>query len=147
MHSLGDNEPEVVFEPVRKSLLPMRSGVGMTEGGLYSDLAIAQFDRKDRYVVRPQIKGAAAFEIEPGVVPMTGQDTVLDAASLERETHVRATIVKREDTPAVINNKDRTMAAVQNEPALRPQFLKAACEHEFPARHVHQLTSSVLEPT
>jgi hypothetical protein len=73
---------------------------------------------------------------------MTGQDAVLDAAPLKRETHVRATIVKGEDTPAVVDNKDRTMAAMQNEPALRLQFLKAAGEHEFPARHVHQFTSS-----
>ena len=94
----------------------------MTECGLYPDLAVAQFDRKDRYVVRPQIKGAAAFEIEPGVVPMTGQDAVLDAAPLKRETHVRATIVKREDTPTVVNNKDRAMAAAQNKPALRLQL-------------------------
>ena len=103
---------------------------------------MAQFDREDRYVVGPQIKGAAAFEIEPGVVPMTGQDAVLDAASLERKTHVRATIVEGEDTPAVVDNKDRTMAAVQNEPALCLQFLQATREHEFLARHVHQFTSS-----
>jgi hypothetical protein len=74
---------------------------------------------------------------------MTGQDAVLDAAPLKRETHVRTTIVKREDTPAVVNNKDRAMAAVQNKPALRLQLFKAACEHEFSARHVHQLTSAL----
>ena len=112
MHGLGDNEPEVVFEPVRKPLPPVRGGVGMTERGLHPDLAIPQFDWEDRYVVRPQIKGAAAFKIEPGVVPMTGQDAVLDAAPLERETHVRATIIEGEDTPAVVDDKDRTMAAV-----------------------------------
>jgi hypothetical protein len=63
----------------------------------------------------------------------------------KQETHMRATIVEGENTAAVVDNKDRTMAAVQNEPALRLQFLKATCEHEFPARYVHQLTSSVLE--
>jgi hypothetical protein len=145
MHSLGDNEPKVVFEPVGEPLSPMRGSVATTEGGLHPDLAIAQFDREDRRVVRPQIKGATAFKIEPGVVPMTGQDAVFDAASLKRETHVRATIVKGEDMPAIVDNKNRTMTAVQHEPALRLQFLKAACEREFPARYVHQLTSGVLE--
>jgi hypothetical protein len=104
-------------------------------------LAIAQFDRKDRNVVRPQIKGAAAFKIEPGVVPMTGQDAVFDTAPLKRETHVRTSIVERENAPAVIDNKDWTMTAVQHEPALSLEFFKAACEHEFPARHVHQPAS------
>jgi len=31
---------------------------------------------------------------------MTGQAAVFDAAALERETHVRATIVERDDAPA-----------------------------------------------
>jgi len=118
MHSLGDNEPEVVFEPVRKPPMPVRGSVGMIERGRHPDLAVAQFDREDRYVVRPQIKGAAALKIEAAMMPMTGQNAVLDAAPLELETHVGATIVEGEDTPAVIENKDRTMAAVQHEPAL-----------------------------
>jgi hypothetical protein len=50
---------------------------------------------------------------------MTGQDAVLDAASLEREAHVGATIVEGEDAPAIVDDKDRAMTAVQNEPALR----------------------------
>jgi hypothetical protein len=33
-------------------------------------VAIAHLDRADRYIVRPKIEGAAAFEIEAGVVPM-----------------------------------------------------------------------------
>ena len=140
MNGLGDDEPEVVCEAVRKPLTPVRGGIGMTKHGLDPDLAIAQFDREDRYVVRPKIKGAAAFEIEAGVVPMTGQDAVLDAAPLKRETHVRATIVEGADAPAVVDNKDRTMAAVQNKPALSLQVLKAARKH-FPARHVHRFTS------
>ena len=119
MHGLGDDEPEVVGEAVRKPLTPMRSGIDMTDRGLHPDFAIAQFDREDRYVVRPKIKGAAAFEIEAGVVPMTGQDAILDAAALKREAHVRATIVEGEDAPAVVDDKDRTMTTVQNEPALR----------------------------
>ena len=119
MHGLGDHEPEVVREAVRKPLTPVRTRIGMTDGGLHPDFAIAQFDRELRYIVCPKVKGAATFEIEAGVVPMTGQDAVLDAAPLEREAHVRATIVESEDAPAIVDNKDRTMTAVQNEPPLR----------------------------
>ena len=91
----------------------------MTDRGLDPDLAIPQFDRKDRYVVCPKIKSAAAFEIEAGMVPMTGQDAVLDAAALQWEAHVRAPIVEGEDAPAVVDDEDRAMTTVQNEPALR----------------------------
>ena len=144
MHGLGGDEAEVVGEPVRKPLTPVRGGIGMTERGLHPDVAIAHLDRADRYVVRPQIEGAAAFEIEAGVVPMTGQDAVLDAAALERKTHVRATIVEGEDAPAVVDDEDRPVATVHNEPALRFEFLKASRERELLVRRVHEHTSPQL---
>src|SRR5262249_56024970 len=106
MQGLGDDEAEVGGEAVRKPLTPVRGGIGMTERGLHPDVAIAHLDWAGRYVVRPQIEGAAAFQIEAGVVPMTGQDAVLDAAALERKTHVRATIVEGEDAPAVVDDED-----------------------------------------
>jgi exodeoxyribonuclease V alpha subunit len=61
---------------------------------------------------------AIAFEVESGVVPVTGQNAVLDAAPIERETHVRAPVVEREDAPAVVDDEDRAMGAVHNEPAV-----------------------------
>src|SRR5262245_20109811 len=141
MHGLGDDEAEVMCEAVREPLTPVRGGIRMTEHGLNPDLAVAHLDRADRYVVRPQIECAAAFEIEAGVVPMTGQDSVLEAAALEREAHVRAAIVESKDAPAVVHDKDGTMATVHNEPPLRLQLLKAPRECEFLVRRVHDYRS------
>jgi hypothetical protein len=62
------------------------------------------------YVVRSKSKGITGFEIEAGVVPMTGQDAVLNAAALERESHVRRPIIEGEDVPAVVNDKDQNFA-------------------------------------
>ena len=70
---------------------------------------------------------------------MTGQDAVLDAAALERETHMRATIVEREDATAIMDYQDGAMAAVHDEPAFRLQFIKAACQDKFRAWRVHKL--------
>src|SRR5262249_3094059 len=128
-------------EAVRKPCMPVRGGIGMTERGLHPDVAIAHLDRADRYVVRPQVEGAAAFEIEAGVVPMTGQDAVLDAPALQREAHVWATIVEGEDASAVVDDEDRTMAAVHDEPPLRLQLLKASRERKLLVRRVHGHTS------
>src|SRR5262249_13478323 len=141
MRGLGDDKAEVVGEAVRKPLTPVRGGIAMTERGLHPDVTIAHLDRADRYVVRPQIEGTAAFEIEAGVVPMTGQDAVLETAALERKTHVRATIVEGEDTPAVVDDEDRPMATVHNEPALCLQLLKTPRERELFVRRVHEQTS------
>jgi hypothetical protein len=141
MHCLGDDEPDIVGEAVLEPLAPVRGGIGMAERGLHPDLAVAQLHRAGRNVVRPQIEGAAAFEIESGVVPVTGQDAVLDATAFERESHVRAAIVECEDAPTVIDDEDRTMVAVDDEAALRLELLEARRPHEFLVRRIHEHTS------
>jgi hypothetical protein len=72
---------------------------------------------------------------------MTGQDAVLDAATLKREAHVRATIVEGEHTLPVVDDKDRTMTPAHHEPPLRFQLLKAPREREFLGGRVHDHTS------
>ena len=141
MHGLGNDEAEVVGEAVRKPLMPVRGGIGMSEVGLHPDVTITHLDRADRHVVRPEVEGAATFEIEASVVPVTGQDAVLDAAALEREAHVRAPIVEGEDAPSVVDDEDRTMATVHDELPLDLQLLKGARQRKFLARHVHEHTS------
>ena len=75
---------------------------------------------------------------------MTGQDAVLDAAALEREAHVRAAIVEREDAPAVVDDEDRTMAAAHDEPPLRLQLLKAARSDEIRDWNIHGRSYPVI---
>jgi hypothetical protein len=130
LHRLGDDKTEIVCQAVRKPLAPVGGGVGMTECGFHPNVSIAYLDGANRCVVCPQVEGAATFEIEAGVVPMTGQDSVLEAAALEREAHVGATIVESE-----------TMATAHDEPALRLQLLKAPREREFRVRRVHEHAS------
>src|SRR5262249_61806744 len=95
VNGFGATAGEAVCEADGTPLMRVRGWIGMTERGLHPDVTIAHFDGADWYVVRPQIESAAAFEIEASVVPVTGQDAVLDAAALEREAHVRAAIIKR----------------------------------------------------
>ena len=141
MHRFGENKTEVVGQAIRKPLTPVGGGIGMTERSFHPNLSVAYLDRADRYVVRPQVEGAAAFEIEAGVVPMTGQDSVVEAAALEWETHVRAAIVESKDAPAVVDDKDRTMATVHNEAPLHLQLIKAARECEILVRRIHEYRS------
>jgi hypothetical protein len=141
MYRLGDDKPEVVGQAIRKPLTPVGSGIGMTERSFHPNLSVAYLDRADRHVVRPQVEGAAAFEIEAGMVPMTGQDSILQAAALEWEAHVRAAIVESKDAPAVVDDKDRTMATVHNKPPLRLQLLQAPHERELLVRGVHEYRS------
>ena len=143
MHRLGDNQADIMGEAIRKPLTRVRDGIGMTERGLHPHLAFAYFNTADGQVICPQVEGAAAFEIEASVVPMTGQDPVVDTAALEREAHVWATIVECEDASAVVDKEDRTMDAMHNQPPFRFQLLKARRERKFLDWRIHEHTSRV----
>jgi hypothetical protein len=71
------------------------------------------------------------------MMPVAGQDAVLNTAPIERETHLRAAIVEREDVPALVHEKDRAMAAVHNKSALGFQLLKSARAHEVRGLSIH----------
>ena len=77
-------------------------------------------------------------EIEAGMVPMTGQNAVLNAASLKRKTHVRTTIVQGENAPPIVDDEDRTMATVH--------IVKAPSKRKFLVRSVHKLSAVVSFP-
>jgi hypothetical protein len=68
-----------------------------------------------------------------------------DAAALKREAHMRAPIVEGEGASAVVDDKDRTMATVHNEPPLELQLLKAARQRKFLARRFHEHTLGPLQ--
>src|SRR6476659_7312038 len=76
-------------EPIFEPLTPMSSWIGIAEHRLHPDLAARpDLDRTTRHVICPQIECAAACQFEAGMVPVAGQDAVLNAAAIERETHM-----------------------------------------------------------
>jgi hypothetical protein len=65
------------------------------------------------------------------MMPMAGQDAVVDAASVQWETHVRTPIVEREDLSTLVYEQDGAVAAVHNKPTLEPQLFKSSGAHEI----------------
>src|SRR5260370_28050991 len=87
-------------EPVFESLAPMFDRIGVAENRLHPDLAARpDLDRTSRHVICPKVEGAAARQFEARMVPVAGQDAVLDTAPIERATPMRAAIVQRQDVP------------------------------------------------
>src|SRR5262249_56173253 len=72
------------------------------------------------------------------MMPIAGQDAILDAASFQRETHVRTAIVEREDLSALVYEQDGAVAAVRNKPTLEPQLFKSSGAHEIRGRVLHR---------
>src|SRR5262245_64953087 len=122
----------------------MRTRIRVAEDGSHPDFAVTDFGGAARHVVCPQIEGAATREIEAGVVPVTGQGAVLDAAAIQGKAHMRAAIVEREDTTFVVDNEYRTVRPVHDQPPLRLQLLEAARAHEICGRYVHQQFLSAI---
>src|SRR5262245_27517043 len=116
----------------------MRTRIRVAEDGSHPDFAVTDFGGAARHVVCPQIEGAATREIEAGVVPVTGQGAVLDAAAIQGKAHMRAAIVEREDMTFVVDDEYRSMRPVNDQPPLRLQLLEAARAHEIRHRYVHQ---------
>src|SRR6478672_8627056 len=73
----------------------------------HPDFALNDADRAQRHVVRPEIEGRAAPQIETGMMPMAGEDAILDAAAVQRKAHVRAAVVQCDHLVACGRNKHR----------------------------------------
>jgi hypothetical protein len=144
IRGLGDDESEVMCDALCEPPMPVPRRIRMSERGRRPVVAIARLDRAARYIVGPEVESATAFQIEAGVVPMAGQDAVLDSTPLEREAHVWTTIVEGEDAPAVVDDEDGTMATLHGEPTLRFQRFKAPHEHEFAIQCVHGHTPAFV---
>ena len=142
MYRLSDNEVEIMGEPVCKPLTPMSNWISVVEQRFHPDLAACtDLDGTGRCVVCPQVECAAARQFEARMMPVASQDAVLDAAAFERETHVRAAIVEREDVPAFMYEEYWAMAAVHYEPPFGFQLLKAAGAYEIRRRDIHSGSS------
>jgi hypothetical protein len=71
------------------------------------------------------------------MVPVAGQDAVLNAAPIEWKTHMRAAIVEREHVPALMHHEDRAMAAVHNESPFGLYLFQGARAHEVRGLSIH----------
>jgi hypothetical protein len=130
--SLGDDEAQIMSKPIGKPPMPVLDGMGIAEDWLHPDFAACtNLYRANWHVVCPQIKRAAACQREARMMPVAGKDTILDAAAIKREAHVRAAIIESEHVAVVVNKKDRTMATAHDKPSPRFQFLEGACAHKI----------------
>ena len=78
---------------------PMRCRIVAPEDGPNPDFAVTHLGGTGRDIICPQIKGTAAREIEADVVPMAGQGAGLDAAAIQRKSHMRAAMSSAKTRP------------------------------------------------
>jgi len=131
VHRLRNDQAEVMAEPVFEPRAPMLDPIAVAEHRFDPDLAaLPDLDGTARHIVRPEIECAAARQGKARMMPMAGEDAVIDAAAFEREAHMRAAIVERQYLPVIVHDENRAMMAVHNQPPLRLQLLNGARAHE-----------------
>ncbi|MEZ4635997.1 MAG: hypothetical protein R2856_13710 [Caldilineaceae bacterium] len=91
-HRLGDDQRQVALQPIVEALTLAIQRI-LARAQIHVDVAVAHGHGIGGDVVGPEIEGAAGTQIEAGVVPMTGEDAVVDTAPIQREAHVRAAVV------------------------------------------------------
>ncbi len=69
------------------------------------------------------------------MMPMAGQDAVLDTAAIEGKTHMRAAIVEGEYTPTFKDEEDWPVATAHHKTPLGLQLFKATRVNEIRGRH------------
>jgi len=69
--------------------------------------SVDDLQRVALHVVCPRVERVPIGEFEACVVPVAGEDTLLDAPLREREPHMRAAVVHRAELALVEENRDR----------------------------------------
>ena len=125
-HRFSRNQPDVVLQAVLKPADPVRFLVPLHRLWVHPHLPILHRDREAANVVGERVERAPTGEIEPRIVPVAGQDAVLHAAPVQRESHVRATVVHGVHLAVVVDHRDGMPAAGDHPAPAGLQFLNAA---------------------
>ena len=104
---------------------------GPVGAGGYPDVSVSGPGLVAGNVVGEQVERAAAREVEPGVVPVARKHAVLDGPPVQREAHMRATVVECEHPTLVVDHQHRPVAAAQDEPSPGLQLLEGARANEI----------------
>ena len=128
---LGDHQSDVLvhtlFEPAQSALDRVARGCGNID--VYA--AILDFDRVDRRVVGKQIEGATALEIESGVMPVTGQNAVLDGSAMQGKPHVWTAVVHCVQVALRVEYDNRHRSTRDHSPPLELDLIQRSRVQQF----------------
>jgi hypothetical protein len=91
---------------------------------VYQNGVAVQLDGEAAKLVRELVERPSGGEIEPGVMPVAGEDPLADRSAVEGKAHVRAAVVDGMYLLAVREQADGVPVEVDNEASRRPQFIE-----------------------
>ena len=99
-YRLPDDQVDFPLQPFAQALVVVNDLVNSCFW-LDVDDAVVNLYRERPYVVCPQVKGPTAGQIETSVMPVAGKNSIVDRPAMQREAHMRASIIERIDRFAV----------------------------------------------
>src|SRR5439155_16596680 len=118
---LGDHERQVALETVCEPRATVLERVS-ERAEVNPDVAVAQLDREHAQVVRPLVERAPGGYVEPGVMPVAGQDSARQGAAMKREAHVRTAVVDSTNV-ATVGEEDEGVPADLRDKRTEPAHL------------------------
>ena len=120
-HGLGDDQREPVLQPVLQAGSQVLDPVTVRPG-CHHDVAVLDRHVEGAGVVGEEVERATRGEVETRVMPVAGDEPVLDRAPVEGEAHVRAAVVDRPRPAVVPEHHDGDRAQLRAQPAGVPQL-------------------------
>jgi hypothetical protein len=90
---LGLNETDILLHPLSEPAEIVFAPAGLPWQRSDVDNSITNFDIVGGRIIGPKIESTAAAQVESGVMPMAGENAVLNAAAMERKSQVWTTII------------------------------------------------------
>jgi hypothetical protein len=112
--------------------------------GRHPHVTINNAHYTQRHVVRPQVEGRPAAQVETGMVPVAGENAILDAAAVERKSHVRAAVVERDHVLAIGHDKHSATGSTDHHAASVANFAEPAHPNEASVRTRHAIAHSAI---
>ena len=106
---LGNDQREVLLQAVAQAAAVVGQFVAVA-AQINPDVAVDHGRWERRHVVGPQVEGAAGRHVEARVMPVAGEDAVVDAAAIQGEAHVGAAVIQGVNAVAVADEHQGAVA-------------------------------------
>ena len=97
---------------------------------IYPHLTVTDLHREDVRFIGELVEGPAGFKVEAGVVPVTGQDTVLYGPSVQREPHVGTAVIHSVHLAVVEKERERTTSKADGDAPGDAHLVQPTDSHE-----------------
>ena len=133
-HGLADDQRNVPFQADAQPVLLVRAQVAMFLE-IDPNFVVAHLHGEGAHVVGPLVESAAAGQVKARVVPVTDEQTVLDGALVQRETHVGTAVVHGVNCVAVAHEHNRVAAPLHRLDARGRQLGQIGCIDKITFHH------------